>query len=114
MLYGESISRSTRRKLPSFHKGADHDVLATLLGALSAPAFAGDAAVQAAKEMIPLADGGTLYIFKDGLMAQEDRFGRATYQKIGTSVVAKDGRNIAITSNEVARLYSLLRKGHRG
>ncbi|MBN9408849.1 MAG: CopK family periplasmic copper-binding protein [Gammaproteobacteria bacterium] len=89
-------------------------VLATLLGALSAPAFAGDAAVQAAKEMIPLADGGTLYIFKDDLMAQEDRFGRATYQKIGTSVVAKDGRNIAITSNEVARLYSLLRKGHRG
>lgn len=47
-------------------------------------------------------------------MAQEDRFGRATYQKIGTSVVAKDGRNIAITSNEVARLYSLLQKGHRG
>ncbi|MDH0373553.1 CopK family periplasmic copper-binding protein [Comamonas aquatica] len=89
-------------------------VLATLLGALSAPVFAGDAAVHAAKEMIPLADGGTLYIFKDGLMAQEDRFGRATYQKIGTSVVAKDGRNIAITSNEVARLYSLLRKGHRG
>ena len=79
-------------------------VLATLLGALSAPVFAGDAAVHAAKEMIPLADGGTLYIFKDGLMAQEDRFGRATYQKIGTSVVAKDGRNIAITSNEVAPL----------
>ncbi len=64
--------------------------------------------------MIPLADGGVLYIFKDGLMAQEDRFGRATYQKIGMSVVAKDGRKNAITSNEVARLYSLLQKGHRG
>ena len=37
-------------------------VLATLLGALSAPVFAGDAAVHAAKEMIPLADGGTLYM----------------------------------------------------
>ena len=34
-------------------------VLATLLGALSAPAFAGDAAVQAAKEMMPMEERST-------------------------------------------------------
>lgn len=36
-------------------------VIAALLSALSVPAFAGHAAAQAAKEMVPLADGGTLY-----------------------------------------------------
>lgn len=40
-------------------------VIAALLSALSVPAFAGHAAAQAAKEMVPLADGGTLYIFKE-------------------------------------------------
>ncbi|MCH3185148.1 CopK family periplasmic copper-binding protein, partial [Listeria monocytogenes] len=72
------------------------------------------AAAQAAKEMVPLADGGTLYIFKDGKMAQERRFGRAVYLNVGASVATKDGRNIAITSNEVARLGSLLQKEHGG
>ncbi len=32
----------------------------------------------------------------------------------GASVSTKDGRNIAITSNEVARLGSLLQKEHGG
>lgn len=43
-------------------------------------------------------------------MAQESRFGRAVYLNVGASVSTKDGRNIAITSNEVARLGSLLQK----
>ena len=78
-------------------------VIAALLSALSVPAFAGHAAAQAAKEMVPLADGGTLYIFKDGKMAQESRFGRAVYLNVGASVSTKDGRNIAITSNDICR-----------
>ena len=89
-------------------------VIAALLSALSVPAFAGHAAAQAAKEMVPLADGGPLYVFKDGKMAPESRFGRAVYQSIGASVATKDGRNIAITSNEVARLSSLLEQEHGG
>ncbi|HGN0648610.1 TPA: CopK family periplasmic copper-binding protein [Pseudomonas aeruginosa] len=55
-----------------------------------------------------------MYIFKDGKMAQESRFGRAVYLNVGASVSTKDGRNIAITSNEVARLGSLLQKEHGG
>ncbi|HEP9100187.1 TPA: CopK family periplasmic copper-binding protein [Pseudomonas aeruginosa] len=89
-------------------------IAAILMSALSVPAFASDAAAQAAKEMIPLADGGTLYVFKDGRMAQENRFGNAVYQRIGDTVASKDGRLIVITSNEVARLHSLLDEGHRG
>lgn len=89
-------------------------VVAALLTALSVPAFAGHAAVQSAKEMVPLADGGTLYIFKDGRMAQENRFGRAVYQQVGASVAAKDGKSITFTSNEVARLSSLLEQEHGG
>ncbi|MCS8286575.1 CopK family periplasmic copper-binding protein, partial [Pseudomonas aeruginosa] len=95
-------------------RGDSQIVIAALLSALSVPAFAGHAAAQAAKEMVPLADGGTLYIFKDGKMAQESRFGRAVYLNVGASVSTKDGRNIAITSNEVARLGSLLQKEHGG
>ena len=86
--------------------------IVALLSTLSVPAFAGDYVSQAVKETVPLADGGTLYIFKDGKMAQENRFGRAVNQTIGTSVTTKDNRNIAITSNEVARLGSLLKQGH--
>ena len=89
-----------------------HIAIAALLSVLSVPAFAGHAATQTAKETVPLANGGTLYIFKDGKMAQEDRFGRPAYQSIGTSVATKDGQNIAVTSNETARLSSLLRQEH--
>ena len=46
-------------------------------------------------------------------MAQESRFGRAVYLNVGASVSTKDGRNIAITSNEVARLGSLLQRARR-
>ncbi len=89
-------------------------LVVALLSVLAAPAFAGDAAAHAAKEMIPLNNGGTLYFFKDGRMAQEDCFGRAVHQKIGSSVVTKDGLMVTITSNEVAPLSSLLEQDHGG
>lgn len=75
-------------------------------------AFAGHEAREAAKEYIPLKDGGTLYIFQDGKMAKEDRFGRAGYIKMTDVLETSDGKKIPVTSNEVARLEWLLRKGH--
>ena len=80
--------------------------------AISTSVLAVDANLVA--QSIPLKDGSTVYIFKDGKMAQESRFGRAVYLNVGASVSTKDGRNIAITSNEVARLGSLLQKEHGG
>ena len=86
-------------------------VIAALLSALSVPAFAGHAVAQAAKEMVPPWLTGNAVHLQDGKMAQESRFkGRAVYLNVGASVSTKDGRNIAITSNEVARLGSLLKK----
>jgi hypothetical protein len=87
-------------------------VAIAIASALSLPAFANHAAAEAANKMVQLADGGTLYIFKDGSMAREDRFGRASYLTIGSQVKAKDGTTIAVTSNEVARLDWLLSQNH--
>ena len=77
-------------------------------------AFAHDAARAEAKQMIELKDGSTLYIFKDGKMAMENRYGRATRLGVGAVVEAKDGRQIKLESEEVARLDTLINEGHFG
>lgn len=82
------------------------------LSLVATSAFAGHAAREAAKEAIPLKSGGTLYIFKDGKMGKEDRFGRAHYLKNGEVLEATDGRSITVDSNEVARMDALLLEGH--
>ncbi|MBN9373600.1 MAG: CopK family periplasmic copper-binding protein [Hydrogenophaga sp.] len=85
-------------------------ILALSLGASSA--FASDAARQTAAQTIPLKDGGILYMFKDGKMAKEDRYGRAQYLRSGDTLQTVDGKQITASSNEVARLNYLLKKGH--
>jgi len=59
-------------------------------------AFASDEARAAAREVIELKDGSTVYIFKDGKMAMEDKY----------------GRKIIMHGDEVMRLDSLLRHGN--
>lgn len=89
-------------------------VATTVLSTLVTPLFAGDAAAASAKKMFPLKDGGTLYVFQDGKMALEDKFGRAIHLKEGQSLEAVDGQRIIAKGNEVARLDLLLRLGHGG
>ena len=84
------------------------------LSAFAVPSFAKDAATADAQKLYRLKDGGTLYVFKDGKMAQEDRYGRAVYLKKGQVVETVDGQRFAATSNEVARLNDLLIEGHQG
>lgn len=88
---------------------------AAFAGAAS-PAFASDALETSGvvKSKIELADGSTLYVFKDGKMAREDRFGRAVYLKAGETLTARDGTKIVAVGNEVARLDGLLKEGHGG
>lgn len=88
--------------------------IAVIAAVATSPAHAGHAAKEAAKQVVALADGGTLYVFEDGLMAKENRYGRATSVKVGTAVETRDGRKITMTSNEVARLSQLLDLDHRG
>jgi len=78
------------------------------------PAHAADAARREAKEVINLQDGGALYIFSDGKMAKEGKYGYAEVLRTGTTLQTADGNTIKVTSNEVMRLSGLLEQGHRG
>ena len=77
-----------------------------------APAFATDAARLEAQQVVALQNGETLYIFKDGKMAKENKFGRPVYLSSGEVVQTADGKSITTMGNETARLNSLLNKGH--
>ena len=83
------------------------------LSAFAVPSFANDAATADAQKLYRLKDGGTLYVFKDGKMAKEDRYGRAAYLKQGEVLELADGRKVPAVGNEVARLDGLLNDGHR-
>lgn len=80
---------------------------------IALPSYSADAAVAASKKVYSLKDGGNLYVFKDGKMAREDRFGRAVFLYKGQLLETADGQKIEINSNEVARLDFLLREGHQ-
>ena len=89
-------------------------LIAALSAAGATTALAHDVARAEAKQMIELKDGSTLYIFKDGKMAMEDRYGRATRMELGTVMETRDGQRITMESDEVARLQSLINEGHFG
>lgn len=88
------------------------NILVAAFAIASSSAFAGHFAVEAAKEIIVLKDGGSLYIFPDGKMGKESRVGSSVYLKKGEVLEAADGRMITATSNEVARMTYLLSKDH--
>ena len=77
-------------------------------------AFADDAARAAAQKTIPMKDGSTLFLFKDGKMAMEDKFGRAVRMKKGVVMEAKDGQKLMMHGDEEMRLDNLLKEGHTG
>ncbi|HEU4459932.1 MAG TPA: CopK family periplasmic copper-binding protein [Methylibium sp.] len=88
-------------------------VFAALVAAAS-PSMARDELDRSQAEAVQLKDGSTLYTFKDGKMALEDKFGRATPIKKGQTFEAKDGRKLTASSSESARLNTLIERGHGG
>jgi len=92
-----------------------HQKLGVLILSLAAltPTFATDAAMAEAMYVIALKNGETLYIFEDGLMAKEDKYGRAIRFKKGEVVQTIGGRYITPVGDEVARLNILLTYGHQ-
>ena len=62
---------------------------------------------------IELKDGSTVYIFKDGKMGMENKFGRVESMKPGHVMETKDGKKIVMIGNEVWRLEELLHGSHR-
>lgn len=87
-------------------------LMVAIMSTVSVAAFASDEARAAAKQVIELKDGSTVYIFKDGKMAMEDKVGRAMRMKKDTVMETKDGQKIIMHGDEVMRLDSLLHKGH--
>ena len=79
------------------------------MSAVTASAFAvGQAQVQ---KSIELKDGSTVYIFNDGKMAMESRFGGAVSMEPGHVMETKDGKTIVMKGNEIWRLNDSLPPG---
>ncbi len=89
-------------------------LLVAAVSATSFSAMANDAARAASKQVIDLKDGSTLYVFNDGKMGMENPYGRAVRMQEGATMEAKDGQKFTMNSDEVARMSSLLRQGHKG
>jgi len=59
-------------------------------------------------QKVLLKDGSTVYIFKDGKMAMENKYGRVENMAPGHVMEAKNGEKITMQADEVARLQTLL------
>ncbi|MFA6312284.1 MAG: periplasmic Cu(I)/Cu(II)-binding protein CopK [Sterolibacterium sp.] len=81
-------------------------LLVAALSTLAASAFAIDSAD--IQETFELKDGSTVYIFKDGKMAMENKYGRVENMAPGHVMEAKNGQKITMQGDEVARLHSIL------
>jgi hypothetical protein len=77
----------------------------------STTAFAVDQG--AVDKSFALKDGSTVYIFKDGKMAMEDKLGRVVPMKAGHVMQTKDGQSILMVGNELAKL-DWIRKSELG
>jgi predicted lipoprotein with Yx(FWY)xxD motif len=86
--------------------------IAAAVAGMAGPVLAADQAQQTAREVVKLKDGSTLYVFKDGKMAKEDKLGRAVFLKNGEVLETADGRKVTAVGNEVARLDGKLKDGH--
>jgi len=89
-------------------------LMVVAMSAITATAFASDVARAQAEKVIELKDGSTVYIFKGGKMAMEDKFGRAKRMDQDVVMETKDGQKIIMHGDEVSRLDSLLKQDTRG
>lgn len=68
------------------------------------PVPARQATYASSTQKIELLDGSTVYLFENGKMGMEDRYGRPTRMQPGASMQTKDGRVITMTGDETARV----------
>lgn len=61
-----------------------------------------------------LKDGSTVYVFKDGKMAMEDKFGQFVTMKEDHAMEMKDGKKIMMKGNEIWRLERELHRERGG
>ena len=87
-------------------------LMVAALSAVTASAFAVD--MSRIEKSIPLKDGSTVYIFKDGKMGMEDKFGQSAFMAPGHVMETKDGKKIIMNGNEIWRVDQLLHQYHGG
>lgn len=87
-------------------------LMVVAISSAAASAYAVD--MSQVKQSIELKDGTTVYIFKDGKMGMEDKYGRSTYMESGHVMETKDGKKIIMNGNEIWRVEELLHGSHRG
>jgi hypothetical protein len=77
----------------------------SLAAAIVAAGMALSSAAWADKDVteVPLKDGATLLIFKDGKMSMRDSRGRVHSMKEGVTMETKDGQVIVMRGNEIWR-----------
>ncbi len=78
------------------------------LATIAASALAVDMSM--VDQSIPLKDGSTVYIFKDGKMGMENKFGRPVRMKQHEVMETKDGQKIMMHGDEVMRVELLRRE----
>lgn len=61
---------------------------------------------------IDLKDGSTVYIFKDGKMAMENKFGKTVRMRPGHVMDTRDGKRIIMVGDEIMRLEEVLHGAH--
>jgi hypothetical protein len=76
---------------------------AVLVGAMVAGASSWAAETDKGERLIPLKDGTTLVVFKDGKMAMRDAKGRPLSMKESHPMETKDGKVIMMRGNELWR-----------
>lgn len=83
-------------------------ILLSTVVALSAQAETNNLDIE---RTIPLKDGSTVVVFKNGKMGMQDKLGRAVQMKPGVIMEAQDGQRLIMIGNEVMRVDSLKPKG---
>jgi hypothetical protein len=106
------LSRSAVINPPEETKVLRKLIVVTALGAAAATAFAVNLAD--VQQTLPLKDGSTVYIFKDGKMSMEDKLGRVTRMQPGHVMETKDGQKIIMIGDEVSRLEVIANQGRGG
>lgn len=86
-------------------------LLSLAIAAAASSAIAAD--LSQVTKSIPLKDGSTVYIFKDGKMSMEDSKGRIVRMKPGHVMETKDGKKVIMVGDEVMRLEKLLHEEHK-
>lgn len=64
-------------------------------------------------QSIPLRDGSTIVVFKDGKMAMQDKLGRTVRMQQGHVMVTATGERVIMIGDEVARLDTIV-QGQNG